>query len=158
MIEYALGEDDQAVQTLLRALALGEAEDYRRIYLDEGRVMAELLARCLDEQRQSRAYYPSLQYIESLLEVCRQEVGIRTPTAKSGAAAKTQDDFPIFLSARELEVLSLIAQGKSNQEIADQLYLALNTVKRHASNIYDKLEAKKRTEAIAKARQLGLIP
>jgi LuxR family transcriptional regulator, maltose regulon positive regulatory protein len=160
MVEYALGEGDQAVHTLLRALALGEAEDYRRIYLDEGQVMAELLARCRDGQQQSGAYYPSLQYIESLLEVCRREVGIPTPTAKSeaGAAAKTQDDFTIFLSARELEVLSLIAAGKSNDEIAEQLYLALNTVKRHASNIYDKLEVKKRTEAVAKARQLGLIP
>lgn len=158
MIEYASDEDDQAVQTLLRALALGEAEDYRRIYLDEGQVMAELLARCRVEQQQSSAYYPSLQYIESLLEVYKQEVGIRTPTAKSGAAAKTQDDFAIFLSTRELEVLSLIAAGKSNEEIAAQLYLALNTVKRHASNIYDKLEVKKRTEAVAKARQLGLIP
>jgi LuxR family maltose regulon positive regulatory protein len=160
MVEYALGKGDQAVQTLLKALALGEPEDYRRIYLDEGRVMAELLARCRVEQQQSGAYYPSLQYIESLLEVSRQEIGIRTPTAKSavGAAAKTQDDFTIFLSARELEVLSLIAAGKSNEEIATQLYLALNTVKRHASNIYDKLEVKKRTEAVAKARQLGLIP
>jgi LuxR family maltose regulon positive regulatory protein len=159
MIEYALGEDDQAVQTLLNALALGEAEDYRRIYLDEGRIMAELLARCRDEQQQSGAYYPSLQYIESLLEVCRQEVGIGTPTVKARlGAAKTPDDFTIFLSARELEVLSLIAAGKSNEEIAAQLYLALNTVKRHASNIYDKLEVKKRTEAVAKARQLGLIP
>lgn len=159
LIEYALGEGDQAVHMLLRTLALGEAEGYRRIYLDEGQVMAELLARCRDEQQQSGAYYPSLQYIESLLEVCRQEVGIRTPAAKSaaGAAAKTQDDFTIFLSARELEVLSLIAAGKSNEEIATQLYLALNTVKRHASNIYDKLEVKKRTEAVAKARQLGLI-
>jgi LuxR family maltose regulon positive regulatory protein len=160
MVEYALCKGDQAVQTLLKALALGEPEDYRRIYLDEGRVMAELLARCRVEQQQSGAYYPSLQYIESLLEVSRQEIGIRTPTAKSaaGAAAKTQDDFTIFLSARELEVLSLIAAGKSNEEIATQLYLALNTVKRHASNIYDKLEVKKRTEAVAKARQLGLIP
>lgn len=160
VIEYALDKGDQAVHTLLSALALGEAEDYRRIYLDEGRVMAELLARCLVEQQQSGAYYPSIQYIEGLLESCRQEVRMRTPTAKSGvgAAAKTQDDFTIFLSARELEVLSLIAQGKSNQEIAAQLYLALNTVKRHASNIYDKLGVKKRTEAIAKARQFGLIP
>jgi LuxR family maltose regulon positive regulatory protein len=160
MIEYALGEGDQAVQTLLRALTFGEAEDYRRIYLDEGQVMAELLSRCLDEQQQSGAFYPSLQYIESLLEVCRREVGIATPTAQpgAGAAAKTQDDFTIFLSTRELEVLSLIAAGKSNDEIAAQLYLALNTVKRHASNIYDKLEVKKRTEAVAKARQLGLIP
>ena len=74
------------------------------------------------------------------------------------AAGKTQDDAAVFLSARELEVLSLIAAGKSNEEIARQLYLALNTVKRHASNIYDKLDVKKRTKAIAKARQLGLIP
>ena len=160
IIEYALGESDQAGLTLLSALALGEAENYRRIYLDEGLVMAELLAHCLVEQQQSGAYYPSLQYIELLLEACRQEVEIRTPAAKSGAgaAAKTQDDLTIFLSARELEVLALIAAGKSNQEIAEQLYLALNTVKRHASNIYDKLAVKKRTEAIAKARQLGLIP
>jgi LuxR family maltose regulon positive regulatory protein len=154
MIEYALGKGDQAVQTLLKALALGEPEDYRRIYLDEGRVMAELLARCRVEQQQTGAYSPSLQYIETLLEVSRQEIGIWTPTS----TARAQHDFTIFLSARELEVLSLIAAGKSNEEIAAQLYLALNTVKRHASNIYDKLEVKKRTEAVAKARQLGLIP
>jgi LuxR family maltose regulon positive regulatory protein len=155
VIEYALDERDQAVQTMLMALTLGEAEAYRRIYLDEGRIMAELLARCRVEQQRSGASYPSLQYIESLLEICSQEAG--TVTAKAGAAI-TQPDMHIFLSARELEVLTLIAEGKSNQEIAAQLYLALNTVKRHASNIYDKLEVKKRTEAIAKARQLGLIP
>jgi LuxR family maltose regulon positive regulatory protein len=161
LVEYASGEDDQAVQTLLRALALGEPEDYRRTYLDEGRIMAELLARCVVEQQQSGAYYPSLQYIESLLEVCEQEVGILSPAARAGAGAataRTQHGFPIFLSPRELEVLSLIAAGKSNEEIARQLYLALNTVKRHASNIYDKLDVKKRTEAVAKARQLGLLP
>jgi LuxR family maltose regulon positive regulatory protein len=160
MIEHALDEDDQAVQTLLSALALGEAEGFRRVYLDEGRTMAELLARCLLAQKRAGAYYPSLEYIQSLLEVCRQEVEIRTPATKSGAglAAKTLDDRTILLSARELEVLSLVAAGRSNEEIAAELYLALNTVKRHASNIYDKLEVNKRTEAVAKARQLGLIP
>lgn len=160
MIGYVLGERDQAVHTLLSALALGEAEDYRRTYLDEGRVMAELLARCLIEQRQSGAYYPSLQYIESLLEISRQEVGILTTEASAGdarATAATHGEFAVLLSTRELEVLSLIAEGKSNEQIAQQLYLALNTVKRHASNIYDKLEVKKRTEAVAKARHLGLI-
>ncbi len=121
--------------------------------------MAELLVRCLVEQKQSGAYHPCLLYIESLLEVCRRETGILSqPTKAEAAAAKMQPDLTIFLSARELEVLSLIAQGKSNQEIAEQLYLVLNTVKRHTSNIYDKLDAKKRTEAIAKARRLGLIP
>jgi ATP/maltotriose-dependent transcriptional regulator MalT len=71
--------------------------------------------------------------------------------------AYLEDGFPIALSAREMEVLSLIAEGKSNQEISAELYLALNTVKRHAYNIYTKLEAKKRTHAVSKARQLGLI-
>jgi DNA-binding CsgD family transcriptional regulator len=65
---------------------------------------------------------------------------------------------PISLSAREMEVLALIAEGKSNQEISTELYLALNTVKRHAYNIFTKLEVKKRTQAVSRARQLGLIP
>jgi LuxR family maltose regulon positive regulatory protein len=157
MTAYALDEPDQAVHTLLRALSLGEPEDFRRIFLDEGPVMAELLARCLDAQQQSGAYDPSLPYIESLLEVSRREAGLPAPS-HSARAASAAFDLAILLSARELEVLALIAAGKSNQEIAEQLYLALNTVKRHASNIFDKLEVKKRTEAVAKARHLGLIP
>jgi LuxR family maltose regulon positive regulatory protein len=72
--------------------------------------------------------------------------------------ARLEDGLPISLSAREMEVLALIAEGKSNQEISAELYLALNTVKRHAYNIYAKLEDKKRTQAVSKARQLGLIP
>jgi ATP/maltotriose-dependent transcriptional regulator MalT len=72
--------------------------------------------------------------------------------------AKLEDGLPISLSAREMEVLALIAEGKSNQEISAELYLALNTVKRHAYNIFAKLEVKKRTQAVSKARQLGLIP
>jgi LuxR family maltose regulon positive regulatory protein len=56
-----------------------------------------------------------------------------------------------------MDVLGLIAEGKSNQEISAELYLALNTVKRHTHNIYGKLEVKKRTQAVSKARQLGLI-
>ncbi len=72
--------------------------------------------------------------------------------------ARMEDGLPFSLSAREMQVLSLIAEGKSNQEIAAELYLALNTVKRHAYNIYSKLEVKKRTHAVLRARQLGLIP
>jgi LuxR family maltose regulon positive regulatory protein len=56
-----------------------------------------------------------------------------------------------------MEVLALIAEGKSNQEISAELYLALNTVKRHVYNIFAELEVKKRTQAVSKARQLGLI-
>ena len=61
------------------------------------------------------------------------------------------------LSPREIEVLQLIAAGKSNQEIADTLIVALSTVKRHISNIYGKLDVGTRTQAVARARELGLV-
>ncbi|HEX4957596.1 MAG TPA: response regulator transcription factor [Lacibacter sp.] len=61
------------------------------------------------------------------------------------------------LSSRELEVLQLMAQGLSNQEIADHLFLSLPTIKTHTSNLFFKLDVKRRTQAIEKARQLGLI-
>jgi DNA-binding NarL/FixJ family response regulator len=73
-------------------------------------------------------------------------------------AIRTPDGLPISLSAREVEVLQLIAEGKSNQEISAELFLALNTVKRHAYNIFTKLDVKNRTQAVTRARQLGLIP
>jgi len=64
---------------------------------------------------------------------------------------------PEVLSARELEVLRLIAQGKTNREIADQLVIALSTVKTHVNNVYGKLGASRRTQAIGRARELDLL-
>lgn len=61
------------------------------------------------------------------------------------------------LSGRELEVLQLMAEGLSNQEIADRLFLSLPTIKTHSSNLFLKLDVKRRTQAVEKARQLGLI-
>jgi LuxR family maltose regulon positive regulatory protein len=62
------------------------------------------------------------------------------------------------LSSREMEVLQLIAEGLSNKEVADKIYLSLRTVKWHATNIYAKLGVKNRTQAVAKARTLGILP
>jgi LuxR family maltose regulon positive regulatory protein len=62
------------------------------------------------------------------------------------------------LSDREVEVLQLIAEGLTNPEIADRLYLSLNTVKAHTRNIYGKLDAHSRTQAVARARTLGILP
>ena len=62
------------------------------------------------------------------------------------------------LSKRELEVLELMAKGLSNQQIADTLFVSLNTVKTHCSGIFFKLDVKRRTEAVESARQMGLIP
>jgi LuxR family transcriptional regulator, maltose regulon positive regulatory protein len=61
------------------------------------------------------------------------------------------------LSDRELEVLQLMATGASNQDIAEALVIAVNTVKRHARNIFDKLGVENRTQAVARARALGLL-
>ena len=62
------------------------------------------------------------------------------------------------ISKREHEVLELIANGHSNQEIADKLFVSINTIKTHSSNLFLKLEASRRTQAIQRAKQLGLIP
>jgi LuxR family maltose regulon positive regulatory protein len=141
-------KDDTATKTLLRALAIGEPEGYRRFFLDEGWRLAELMRQCRALQQESGRHFPSLAFIDSLLKDL-QRTG---PTI-----VKLEDGIPITLSAREMEVLALIAEGKSNQEISAQLYLAINTVKRHVYNIFAKLEVEKRTQAVSKARQLGLI-
>jgi LuxR family maltose regulon positive regulatory protein len=78
-------------------------------------------------------------------------------------AAEKQDpegavaESPSSLSRRELEVLRLLAEGLSNQEIGERLFLALDTIKGHNRRIFDKLEVKRRTEAIARGRELGLL-
>lgn len=161
-VQHALG-DRGAIKTLLRALALGEPEGYRRIYLDEGWQLAELLCQCRSASQYSGSHLPSLSFIDSLLGAIHNTSSLQQASVQHSkpqmrqATAYLECGLPVSLSAREVEVLSLIADGKSNQQISAQLYLALNTVKRHAYNIYAKLEVGKRTQAVSKARQLGLI-
>nr|WP_294790191.1 LuxR C-terminal-related transcriptional regulator [uncultured Mucilaginibacter sp.] len=62
------------------------------------------------------------------------------------------------LSSRELDVLQLMAQGLSNQEISERLFVSLNTIKTHSSNIFEKMEVKRRTQAVEMAQRLGIIP
>jgi LuxR family maltose regulon positive regulatory protein len=162
LAQSALGEEG-AAKTLLRALALGEPESFRRFFIDEGSQLAGLLLQCRSEQQESGSHLPSLTFIDSLLADIQPGEGapyLELPIEQSPVRvmAYLEDGLPISLSAREMEVLRLIAEGKSNQEISAELYLALNTVKRHAYNIFAKLEVKKRTQAVTKARQLGLIP
>jgi LuxR family maltose regulon positive regulatory protein len=163
MAQSALG-NERATKTLLRALELGEPEGFRRFYLDEGWRLADLLRQCRAAHEEADSHLPSVAFIDSLLETfegARNVEQVHQASIEGRAAPTTahfEDGLPISLSAREMEVLALIAEGKSNQEISAELYLALNTVKRHAYNIYTKLEVKKRTHAVSRARQLGLIP
>jgi NarL family two-component system response regulator LiaR len=86
-----------------------------------------------------------------------QEVRENLPTQELAAPQPAAQPLVEPLSERELEVLGLIADGLTNREIADRLFIAYGTVKRHINNIYGKLQVRHRTEAIARARDLGLL-
>jgi len=162
MIRFALG-DEHAKDFLLQALALGEPAGFQQIYLDEGQRISVLLRQYQTAQKNSGSYLPSADFLEQLLAAIPnadsepEERQRLSQQLIEPANPKTEAGFPITLSAREVEVLALIAEGKSNQEISAQLYLALNTVKRHIYNIFAKLEVKNRTQAVSRARHLGLI-
>ena len=137
------GEKEQAVQLLGDALALAEPGSFIRLFVDEGMPMAHLLS-------EAAALGMMPDYIGKLLAAFEAE------EHKSAISPPSQ---PLVepLSPRELEVLGLIAQGLSNREISERLFLALNTVKGHNRRIYGKLHVQRRTEAVARARELGLV-
>jgi LuxR family transcriptional regulator, maltose regulon positive regulatory protein len=140
----AQGNIDEAVQRIGEALSLAEPGGYIRLFVDEGPPMARLLSEVA-----ARGMMPDT--IGKLLAVFEAEQQ-RADTSTALAQALIDP-----LSERELEVLQLTAQGLSNQEIAARLFLALSTVKGHNQRIFDKLQVQRRTEAIARARELGLI-
>jgi LuxR family maltose regulon positive regulatory protein len=145
----ALGERARAVELLDAALAVAEPGGFIRIFLDEGAPMARLLYEGL-----SQGVHPD--YVRQLLMAFPATEPEQTAPSRAAAAGIRLLAEP--LSARELEVLPLIAEGLSNQEIAARLYLSLHTVKAHARNIYAKLGVSSRTQAVARGRALGFLP
>jgi LuxR family maltose regulon positive regulatory protein len=146
---HALGDTSAALAALERSLALAEPEGFVRVYLNEGAPMAALL-------QEATARSIVLDYANRLLAAFGvweyEGMGGLTPTHVHTQSLTEP------LTPRERDVLHLINQGLSNQQIADELVIALNTVKRHTSSIYGKLGVKSRTQAIARARELGLLP
>ena len=143
----AVGDVAAALVPLARAVALAEPEGHVRIFVCEGAPMAQLLTEAVDT-------VATPDYVSSLLAAFgfydhKSEAAPASPLAPLSLAEP--------LSDRELEVLRLVAQGLSNREICDQLFLALSTVKGHNRNIYGKLQVQRRTEAVARARELGLV-
>src|SRR5215207_352313 len=142
----AQGEKDTAVQVLGDALALAEPGGFIRIFIDEGAPMNQLLSEAAPQGRMP-------DYADKLWAAFEAE---KQKTKDSSNLSPPQ---PLLepLSQRELEVLQLVAQGLSNHEISERLFLALDTVKGHNRRIYDKLQVQRRTEAVARARELGLL-
>ena len=143
----AQGDSPSALVPLERALSLAEPEGYVRIFVDEGLPMARRLYEALSQGVES-------DYIRRLLAAF--------PVAESEQTASSpmrgsKSELVEPLSERELEVLQLIAEGLTNQEVATRLYLSLHTVKVHARNIFTKLAVKNRAQAVAKGRALGIL-
>ena len=137
---WAQGHREIALTSLQWALQVAEPEGYVRIFVDEGEVMKMILSEAIKQDISS-------VYSRQLL-VAFENFSETSPTSQ-----------PLIdpLSERELEILQLLADGLSNHEVCEHLFIALNTVKGHNRNIYQKLQVKRRTEAVARARELGLI-
>jgi LuxR family maltose regulon positive regulatory protein len=147
----ARGETNRALSILERTFAFARPEGFVRIYVDEGQPMAHLLQIAL-----SRGIAP--EYVRRLLAAFPIVEPERTSMPTTPSEFQIPDSEIVEpLSERELEVLQLIAIGLTNREIADRLYLSLNTVKVHARNIYGKLNVHSRTQAIMRAQELGLL-
>jgi LuxR family maltose regulon positive regulatory protein len=141
----ARGETQAALDVLQRALVLAEPEGYVRTFADEGRPMTALL-------RQAAASGVASGYIAKLVAACGT-----TPATDLKPATLKPDTLIEPLSPRELEVIQLVATGASNPDISQQLFISVNTVKKHITNIFGKLGVTSRTQAVARARQLGLV-
>jgi len=156
LVLQAHGEKAKAARELISALELAEPAGFLRIFLDEGEKMAELLNEII-----SAADIEMSEYLVKLQSAFIAE-GVRDFSGNIGNKFEIRSETSKItliepLTERELKVLQLIAQGLSNREISERLFVALSTVKGHNQNIFAKLQVQRRTEALIRARELGLL-
>ncbi len=147
LARQARGEPEGALQEIAGALSHSEPVGFVRLFVDEGAPMAQLLRTAI-----ARGLHQD--YAARLWERIRKEGKERHPNRSEDPG---QGSLVEPISVRELQVLRLLAAGLSNREIAEELSLAVGTVKKHIYNIYGKLSVAKRTQAVAKARSLSLL-
>ena len=140
LVDWRRGERAIALISLEHALRLAEPEGYIRLFADLGLPLGRLL-----QETRSRKVMPD--YTDRLLAAFGREAVM----APAGSA------LPEPLTKREMEVLNLLAAGLTNREIAEQLVVSPETVKKHSANIYGKLSVGNRTQAVARAREWGLL-
>jgi LuxR family maltose regulon positive regulatory protein len=141
------GDMNQALVTIEKALNLGESRGFYRIFVDEGPSMASLLYEAL-------GHGIAPDYVNRLLGAFSSNI---SEQADPSASQVFESGYIEPLSEREIEVLQLVAEGMTNPEIAAKLILSLYTIKTHTRNIYGKLGVNNRTQAVAKARALGIL-
>jgi LuxR family maltose regulon positive regulatory protein len=141
-------DDNRAIEILAQALRRAAPEGYTRIFVDEGPPMASLLYEAL-----KRDIAP--EYVQQLLAAFpvsepEEDISKKSQVDQSGLIEP--------LSEREIDVLQLLAKGLTNQVVATRLFISLHTVKAHTRNIYSKLGVNNRTQAVDRARTLGILP
>jgi LuxR family maltose regulon positive regulatory protein len=144
LAHQAQGDHDQAIMTLGQALTLAEPEGYARLFLDEGDSMRHLLREAM-----RRGIVP--EYARRLLAGFDSPAAPITPTTALETLVEP-------LSDRELAILRLIAEDLTNAEIAARLFISVPTVKWHTTHIFGKLGVERRSQAVTRARKLGLLP
>ena len=142
LLRFQLGQEEGAYQDFRQALAMAESENCIMPFIEYSSGMTALYSQ-LPQQLKDRPF------VKTIL----QNIELGDDEGKNQAFAQARS----VISQRELGVLKLIAQGMSNQEIAEKLFISLHTVKTHARRINSKLAVKSRTQAIIKAREIGLI-
>jgi len=154
----ASGHEQAALTALADALALAASEGYVRVFLDEGEPLAALVRELLTRRQSARRTDTRAVPPEFLAHLTAAFDRAGNPLGRPGRRGSVAAPGLLEpLSARELEVLALVAAGRANRQIAEELYITVDTVKRHVSHIFDKLGAASRTQAVARARDLGLL-
>jgi LuxR family maltose regulon positive regulatory protein len=152
----------RAMAALFQALSLAQPEGYVRTFVDEGPPMLSLLSafRTFPAQQSPASQHNVQQYVEKLLTILRENHDpARNGLSPGHKGLSMRDQPPVEpLSEREVEILRFIAAGMSNLEIAQQIVITVGTVKWHLANIYGKLNVHSRTQALARASDLGMLP
>ena len=152
------GDQAGALAALAGAFIMAAPEGYLRVFVDEGPPMADLVRQLLAGRRQEgpAAAGAPREYLARLVEAFeRAGLPVRLPVRRGGVVVAGLVE---PLTERELDVLGLLAAGTPNRAIAKQLVVSLDTVKRHISNLFGKLGVTNRTQAVTRARELGLLP
>lgn len=152
------GATTRAVQTLAEALALAAPEGSMRTFLDHGEPIIALLHQVRAAQQQGQIDMiasDGANYVERVLAHAHAAAGAACSPARH--LHEEGDPLPEPLRPREIEILQLVAEGRSTQEIAESVIVSVGTVRWHLKNIYSKLDVHSRTQAVARARALGLL-
>jgi ATP/maltotriose-dependent transcriptional regulator MalT len=151
----ARGEVDRALGPLERALDLAEPEGFVRIFIGEGAPMGALLGKAIARGialDYAGRLFKALEGETKKLEEGRNRVPSSVPSVADPSVYMVEP-----LTERECQVLRLLSAGLSNQEIAQELFLSINTIKTHTRNIYGKLNVRNRTHAVNRAKELGIL-